>query len=374
MVSEQIRWSAKAGWSGYDAEKGKTRDLVLVFFDNDACLEPQWYEMLKQMYPNAMIAGASSSGNVLNTTISDQDAVATAITFDRSKVRCIAKKIVDYDDAETLGAALGEELLGESLRHVLILSDGLAVNGSELARGFSHILPEGITITGGLAGDGTRFGATYVIAQSPAQSGIVAAVGLYGETLRAKSGCFAGWEEFGPERIVTKSKGNVLYIIDDKPALALYKSYLGEFAVDLPGSGLRFPMSVRKDGNATPLIRTLLAVDEEAQSLTFAGDVPEGYLCRLLKTNMDLLIENAGLAAKSSKLDQSEEFLVIAVSCVGRRLVLGQLCEEEIEIIRETLGNKAVITGFYSYGELSEDGESRCSLHNQTMTLVSIYE
>jgi len=374
MVSEQIRWSAKAGWSGYDAEKGKTRDLVLVFFDNDACLEPQWYEMLKQMYPNAMIAGASSSGNVLNTTISDQDAVATAITFDRSKVRCIAKKIVDYDDAETLGAALGEELLGESLRHVLILSDGLAVNGSELARGFSHVLPEGITITGGLAGDGTRFGATYVIAQSPAQSGIVAAVGLYGETLRAKSGCFAGWEEFGPERIVTKSKGNVLYIIDDKPALALYKSYLGEFAVDLPGSGLRFPMSVRKDGNATPLIRTLLAVDEEAQSLTFAGDVPEGYLCRLLKTNMDLLIENAGLAAKSSKLDQSEEFLVIAVSCVGRRLVLGQLCEEEIEIIRETLGNKAVITGFYSYGELSEDGESRCSLHNQTMTLVSIYE
>lgn len=374
MVSEQIRWSAKAGWSGYDAEKGKTRDLVLVFFDNDACLEPQWYEMLKQMYPNAMIAGASSSGNVLNTTISDQDAVATAITFDRSKVRCIAKKIVDYDDAETLGAALGEELLGESLRHVLILSDGLAVNGSELARGFSHVLPEGITITGGLAGDGTRFSATYVIAQSPAQSGIVAAVGLYGETLRAKSGCFAGWEEFGPERIVTKSKGNVLYIIDDKPALALYKSYLGEFAVDLPGSGLRFPMSVRKDGNATPLIRTLLAVDEEAQSLTFAGDVPEGYLCRLLKTNMDLLIENAGLAAKSSKLDQSEEFLVIAVSCVGRRLVLGQLCEEEIEIIRETLGNKAVITGFYSYGELSEDGESRCSLHNQTMTLVSIYE
>lgn len=374
MVSEQLRWSTKEGWRGYDALQGSTRDLVLVFFDNEACLEPQWYETLKQMYPNAVIAGASSSGNVLNTTISDEDAVATAITFDRSTVRFVSRKVSDYDDVERLGASLGTELLGESLRHVLILSDGLAVNGSELARGFSQVLPEGVTITGGLAGDGTRFGTTYVMAQAAAQTGIVAAIGLYGETMIAKSGCFAGWDEFGPERVITHSKGNVLYTIDDKPALALYKSYLGEFAVDLPGSGLRFPMSVRKDGTATPLIRTLLAVDEETQSLTFAGDVPEGYLCRLLKTNMDLLIEHAGLAAQSSKLEQNEEFLVIAVSCVGRRLVLGQLCEEEIEIIRETLGPKAVITGFYSYGELSEVGESRCTLHNQTMTLVSIYE
>ena len=243
-----------------------------------------------------------------------------------------------------------------------------------MARGLSDVLPEGITITGGLAGDGTRFGTTYVIAQEPAQTGIVAAIGFYGDTLRAKSGCFAGWEEFGPERIITRSEANVLYSIDDQPALDLYKKYLGDFASDLPGSGLRFPMSIRKDTDSTPLIRTLLAVDEEKQSMTFAGDLPQGHLCRLLKTNMDLLIEHAGLAAEASKIEHDEEFLVIAVSCVGRRLVLGQLCEEEMEIIRETLGDNAVITGFYSYGELSEKGESRCTLHNQTMTLVSIYE
>lgn len=374
MHSEQIRWSEKDGWIGYDALQGQMRNLVLVFFDNAKCLETQWYETLSSMYPNAVIIGASSSGNVSNTTISDQDAIATAITFERSTVRLVSKKIADCSDSETLGATLGKELLGESLRHVMILSDGLSINGSELARGFSQVLHEGITITGGLAGDGTRFGTTYVMAQAPAQTGIVAAIGLYGETLQAKSGCFAGWEEFGPERVITRSKGNILYTIDDKPALALYKSYLGEFAVDLPGSGLRFPMSVRENRDAIPIIRTLLAVNEEEQSLTFAGDVPEGNLCRLLKTNMDLLIEHAGLAAEASKMDQEQEFLVVAVSCVGRRLVLGQLCEEEIEIIRETLGEKAVITGFYSYGELSELGASRCTLHNQTMTLVSIYE
>lgn len=374
MRSEQIRWKEGRGWDGYEADNGASRDLVLVFFDHPNCLNAQWYETLRGMYPNAVIAGASTSGSVLDTMISDHDAVATAITFDRSKVRCVSGRIADYGSVESLGADLGRELVDASLRHVLILSDGLAVNGSELARGFSEVLPEGITITGGLAGDGTRFNTTYVMAQGQAQTGMIAAIGFYGETLRAKSGCFAGWEEFGPERIITRSDANVLYTIDEKPALELYKSYLGEFAADLPGSGLRFPMSVRADTESTPLIRTLLAVDETSQSLTFAGDVPEGHLCRLLKTNMDLLIEHAGLAAESSKIEQNGEFLVVAVSCVGRRLVLGQLCEEELEIIRETLGDKAVITGFYSYGELSEKGESRCTLHNQTMTLVSIYE
>jgi hypothetical protein len=225
-----------------------------------------------------------------------------------------------------------------------------------------------------MAGDGTRFGTTYVVAQGQAETGIVAAIGFYGETLRAQSGCSAGWEEFGAERHITHSEGNILYTIDNKPALELYKSYLGEFAADLPGSGLRFPMSVRKNVTSFPLIRTLLAIDEEAQSLTFAGDIPNGDLCRLMKTNMDSLIEHAGLAAEASKVDHDEEFLVLLVSCVGRRLVLGQLCEEELEIIREILGEKAILTGFYSYGELSEVGESRCTLHNQTVTLVSIYE
>lgn len=374
MRSQQIRWSETSGWSGYNAIESLSSNLVLVFIDHPKSLSDEWFEELRSLFPNAVIAGVSTAGNVLDTLITDQDAVATAITFDRSSVRCVSGIVKDYVDIETLGSDLGRKLMDDSLRHVLILSDGLSVNGSGLARGFSEVLPDGVTITGGLAGDGTRFGTTYVIADAPAQTGMVSAIGFYGDTLRAKSGCFAGWDEFGPERVITQSNANVLYTIDDKPALELYKSYLGEFAVDLPGSGLRFPISVRENTESTPLIRTLLAVDEETQSLTFAGDVPQGHLCRLLKTNMDLLIEHAGLAAESSKIDQNDEFLVIAVSCVGRRLVLGQLCEEELEIIRETLGDKAIITGFYSYGELSEKGESRCTLHNQTMTLVSIYE
>jgi hypothetical protein len=374
MKSEQVQWNEKSGWGAVDQELAVSRDLVLTFFDSPLCTKAGWFEGLRALYPNAIIAGCSTSGSILGTVISDNDAVATAVTFEKSQIRLVSGSVGANSSVEQLGASLGKELLGENLKHVFILSDGLNINGSDLARGLANVLPQGINITGGLAGDGSRFGQTYVIANAPASSNVVAIIGFYGESLSSKSGCFAGWEEFGPERTITKAVGNVLYEIDGKPALELYKSYLGEFAADLPGSGLRFPISVRPDASSTPIIRTLLAVDEAQQSLTFAGDTPDGQLCRLMKTNMDSLIDNAGMAAKESYHSCDESFLVLMVSCVGRRLVLGQLCEEETEIIRDTLGDNAIMTGFYSYGELSGLGESRCSLHNQTMTLVSIYE
>jgi len=271
-------------------------------------------------------------------------------------------------------AQLGRELMGEHLKHIFILSDGLHINGSDLARGLADVLPQGVNITGGLAGDGTRFGETYVIANACAQTKAVMMIGFYGETLESKSGCFSGWEEFGPERIITKSQANHLYEIDGKPALELYKSYLGEYAKDLPSSGLRFPIAIRPDNVSTPIIRTLLAVDESTSGMIFAGDVPQGQLCRLMKTNMDLLIDNAGLAAKESSRDYTDDFLVLMVSCVGRRGGWGGGGGGGGGIIAETLGSHAIMTGFYSYGELSPLGEKRWSLHNQTKTLVSIYE
>ncbi len=374
MKSEQITWNEKNGWSGIDQACALNRDLVLVFFDHPECITGQWFMQLKTLYPNAIIAGCSTSGSIKGTIISDNDAVATAITFEKSRVRCVSGSASGADGVTILGQSLGQELLEDDLRHIFILSDGLQINGSDIARGLSTVLPEGINITGGLAGDGTRFGTTYVIANDPAQTNTVAMIGFYGETLHSKSGCFAGWEEFGAERIITRSSANIVYEIDGKPALELYKSYLGEYVSDLPGSGLRFPIAIRPNKDSTPIIRTLLAINEEEQSLTFAGDTPQGQLCRLMKTNMDSLIDHAGMAAKESYETTEGEFLTLLVSCVGRRLVLGQLCEEELEIVRESLGNNAIMCGFYSYGELSAVGESRCSLHNQTMTLVSIYE
>ena len=372
MQTTQIRWSPDTHWSSAAAEFHHA-DLVLVFADSSYFQTPACYQHLKDKFPHAHIVGCSSAGSVLGNSISDDDVVATVIRYEHGKVRMAATDVLAGADIRALAGGLMEKLKADDLRHVLVFSDGLLVNGSDLATGLNGY---GLPVTGGLAGDGTRFGKTWVMADAPARSEQIVAIGLYG-ALAVKSGCFAGWQEFGAERVVTRSNGNVVSEIDNQPALALYKKYLGDMAENLPSSGLRFPLSVRADKNDTkPIIRTLLAVDESAQSLTFAGDVPQGYLCKLMKTNLDDLIENAGMAASMAKPRQTEAAgLCLVVSCVGRRLVLGQLTEEELDVVQQKLGGQTTMTGFYSYGELAPFSDIlHCQLHNQTMTLTTIYE
>ena len=371
MQTAQIRWSDKSGWTpapGFSA----TADLVLVFADDNYFQDPACFAGLRDMFPKAHILGCSSSGSVKGVEISDLDVVATAVRLERSSVRLGTVDIEPGKGARELGMRLMDELGSKDLRHVFVLSDGLQVNGSELAQGLNQA---GVPVTGGLAGDGTRFGKTWVMADAPAKSGRIAALGFYGK-VTVKSGCFAGWKEFGAERIVTRSAGNVVYEIDGGPALDLYKKYLAEQAAELPASGLRFPLSIQANASEKPLIRTLLAVDEAAKSLTFAGDVPQGYMCKLMRTDLDSLIDSAGLAAQAAQPDsQSASGLCLVVSCVGRRLVMGQLTEEELDIVQEKLGSATAITGFYSYGELAPFSDVlQCQLHNQTMTLTTIYE
>jgi hypothetical protein len=360
-----------SGWGpipGFSA----AADLVLVFADDEYFQTAACYTELRGIFPKAHIVGCSSSGSVLGVEISDGDVVATVVRLERSTVRLATVDIDPEKGAGELGMQLMEELGATDLRHVFVLSDGMQVNGSDLAKGLNRA---GIPVTGGLAGDGTRFGKTWVMANAPAKSGRIAALGFYGAAT-VKSGCFAGWKEFGAERIVTKSTGNVVYEIDGGPALDLYKKYLADQAKDLPASGLRYPLSIQANALEKPLIRTLLAVDETAHSLTFAGDVPQGYLCKLMRTDLDSLIDSAGLAAEAAQ-PQSRDLtgLCLVVSCVGRRLVMGQLTEEELDIVQEKLGSATAITGFYSYGELAPFSDVlQCQLHNQTMTLTTVYE
>ena len=371
MQISQMHRTGKAGWGqspGYAAEA----DMVLVFADDPYFQTETCYAELRQKFPNAHIVGCSSSGSVMGVEISDGDIVATVVKLEHSKVRLVWGDMEAGRSARELGASLMTKLAGADLRHVFVLADGLQANGSDLAQGLNQA---GIPVTGGLAGDGTRFGKTWVMADGAAKSGRIAALGFYGD-VTIKSGCFAGWEEFGAERIVTRSVGNVVYEIDDEPALQLYKKYLADMAKDLPASGLRFPLSIQAHKSDKPLIRTLLAVDAAANSLTFAGDVPQGYLCKLMRTNLDSLIENAGLAAEAAHpAVPGATGLCLVVSCVGRRLVMGQLTEEELDIVQDRLGSTTAITGFYSYGELAPFTDvMRCQLHNQTMTLTTIYE
>jgi hypothetical protein len=377
MVVEQQVYRQDEGWADVaGAATGEEAQLVLAFGSRDIVAEAARFDEMRQRWPQARIAIGSTAGEIVDSEVCDNSLTATAIRFERSKVETACVSINKVPSAFAAGEALAAGLPQEGLVHVFVLSDGHQVNGSELAKGLNSRLPQAIAVTGGLAGDGTRFERTLVGLDVPPQEGGIVALGFYGADLRVGFGSEGGWLPFGPEREITRSEGNVLLELDGQSALTLYKKYLGDEAAGLPGSALKFPLCIATGGDK-PLVRTILTIDEDAQSMTFAGDMPIGARARLMHASYDALVGGANTAAEDSVRIGSvtDPDLAICVSCVGRKIVMGQRTDEEIEAIRDCVGDRAVVTGFYSYGELAPfAGFRQCELHNQTMTITLLKE
>ena len=388
MKIEQRKWTQALGWAPASAGTlARSSQLVLVFGATAVLRQPHLTAAIRNDYPAAHIFGCSTAGEICGTRVYDDSLVVTAVHFEHTQFRSVQVNLSQTPDSFQAGEWIAKRLPGsipgavtgseEKLAHVLVLSDGLKVNGSEFVAGLMKHLPEGITLTGGLAGDGARFGETLVFEGDVPEKDSIAALGLYGSRLKVGFGSLGGWDSFGPERLITKSKANVLYELDGRSALGLYKQYLGEHAKGLPATGLLFPLSIRSQPGETPVVRTILAVDEAAQSMTFAGDIPEGAYARLMKANFDRLIDGATGAARTSyqAIGSGNAELAILISCVGRKLVLKQRVEEEVEAVRDVLGASVALAGFYSYGEISPfTPGAKCELHNQTMTITALSE
>jgi hypothetical protein len=377
---ESFTYEVKSGrWSApFPTRLDSPRTLVLAFGDTGVLDAPEPLKELRRAFPTSIVAGCSGSGEIVGTTVRDEVITVTVTRFTNTTLAAASGECREAGQSFAVGESVGRRLAKPGLKAVFVLSDGLNVNGSELVRGINACLDDSVVVTGGLAGDGTRFQRTWVSFNDTVSSGMVVAIGFYGDHLQVSHGSKGGWDKFGPERIVTRSEGNVLCELDGKPALTLYKEYLGEKASGLPATGLLFPLSLRasaRDDKA--LVRTLLAVDEAKQSLTFAGDLPTGSLAQMMKADFDRLITGAASAATTARKLASVDdpnTLAIAVSCVGRRLVLGERTEEEVEAVLDVLPKGTRLTGFYSYGELSPFATGRCDLHNQTMTLTTFSE
>ncbi|NBX25520.1 MAG: hypothetical protein EBQ99_05655 [Planctomycetes bacterium] len=369
MRTATLRWTPGSGWTGGDGLRDP--QLLIVFgehvhFRTEAC-----FQELRQRFPESRIVGCSSSGNLLGGEITDGDVLAMAVKFERASVKLVSAQILANEDVAKRARELAGQLKAPDLRHVIALCDGLSVNATQLAEGLNAC---GATVTGGLAGDADRFGSTWVMADGPARQNAVALLGLYGD-IRVRNTFCTGWSEFGAERVVTRSEGKVVHEIDGQPALGLYKRYLGDLSSSLPASGMRFPLSITTRDTGHTLTRTLLAVDEAAQSLTFAGEVPQGSTCRLMRTNLDQLIASAEQASAQVKAEGAGEAICLIFNCLGRRIVLGQMAEEELEAAQRGLGDRVRFYGFYSYGELGPLGTAHvCDLHNQTMCMTTLQE
>ena len=381
MQVHTVSW-AEGRWSApLRAELDSPQSVVLCFAAPSYLEQPAPLRELRATFPRAELIGCSTAGEIHGSKVSDESIAVVILRFDHARVRVARAALSAGGDSAAGSRAAGETLAralaAPDLKGVMILSDGLLVNGSALVQGVNGVLGHQVVVTGGLAGDGSAFRRTWVLDEhGDPRPGIVSALGIYGDRVHMGHGSKGGWDPFGPERVVTRSEGNVLYELDVKPALELYKTYLGERASGLPATALLFPLTLRRGASDRRVVRTILGVDEATQSLTFAGDIEQGAHAQLMRANFDRLVQGASDAAlMTAGKGRDMPVVSIAISCVGRRLVLGERIEEETEATLDCLPKGSTQIGYYSYGEISPfvAGDA-CDLHNQTMTLTTLAE
>jgi hypothetical protein len=355
--------------------------LILLFGDTDNLSQSQIPKNLQDEFPNAKVFGCSTGTSLVNKKLSNEFISGIAMGFASSRVDYASVDIENAKDSFNLGAQLGRNLKQPDLAAVFIISDGLNVNGSDIVGGILSVLGGRVKVSGGLAGDGARFGKTILIENGQVVDNKIIAIGFYGDKIKVSHGSEGGWQEFGEEFDITKSDGNVMYELDGKNAYEVYAGFLGEQADHLPGSGLLYPLRIwHPDYPQHDIVRTLLSVDSQEGTLTFAGDVPEGWRAGLMIGNTAKLVEGAQTASQKAvsafkEINKTDPKVCLMVSCVGRRLLLGEETQDELEAVAQNLPQDTNMVGFYSYGEIAPHKLTRlCSLHNQTVTLTMLGE
>lgn len=366
------------GWHKPLPDLDSPRTLVLVFGKAESRHYQSALDELTAKYPTSLMAGCSTVAGIFDDYLMEDALVVGIIHFHTTRLTLVSREINASSESWQAGKNIAENLYAPDLKGVLILSDGLNTNGTELARGLASALPANVMVAGGLASDPMEFKHTWILHRGVPATHMVCGIGFYGEQIYFATQAKDGWRPFGPERTVTKSAGNILYEIDQQPALELYKEYLGEHAAGLPATALHFPLAIWGESKERYLVRTILGIDENTNSLIFAGDIPNNSKTQLMYGSFDNLVEGAEIAARiltENLPDTSQPVLALAISCAGRKLVMQEDTDQELEAALESFPPDSRQIGFYSFGELAPSfpGEG-CSLHNETMTITVIYE
>ena len=363
------------GVSNKELDLHKEDSLILIFGNN-----MEIFQKVVEQFNSKNILGCSSSGEIVEDQLLEEGLSVTVLEFKDTKVKTSLVHFKDYDDSYNAGVEVMKNLNAEKLKGILVFSEGLNINGSKLVEGMESLNLNNSVIGGGTAGDYLKFNETWVYYNNKKYNNAIVAVGLYGENLNISFGSASGITALGVEKKITSSSKNVLYTIDDKRALDVYKEWFKGFGIeDIEGLLLQCPIEISKNFNQEEgLVRTPIAYNEEEGSVTFTGEIPEGKFLRMMRADVEKMIEASHSAVKSSmeKLNKEKEsnVLNLMVSCAGRKALLGTETEDELieaNQITEDANSKQI--GFYSYGEFT-NVNNKSEFVNQTMTVISIEE
>ena len=318
--------------------------------------------------PNAKIIGSTTCGEISNRGSIINSTVISFSIFEQTKIET---KLVTYNESSfTTGKNLIQSFKNENndIKLLIAFSDGLNTNGEEFLKGISSINDD-LIVSGGMAGDNSKFEETFVFTQDEITSKGAVAASLHNKDLNVYTDYSFNWEKVGKKHIIEKSEKNRVYKIAGMTTVDFYKYYLGEdIGRLLPAIGIEFPLVIKRDG--LNIARAVLAKHDDG-SLSFAGNIEEGSEVQFGHGDVQMII-NKGLENVKSIIDHPIESIFI-YSCMARRALLENDINLEILPLREL----APISGFFTYGEFYHScGDEGCSnqLLNQTMTIVAISE
>ena len=340
--------------------------LIQVFWGKTSRQEiPILQQQLTTIFPSAEIIGTTTAGGVFQGTVQENNVIISATAFEKTQLKTI---FIPEENASQAAVQVAKNLaptMPENTPALLLcFLDGF-MNGDDFVKNLNESLPF-VPVAGGLAGHGLESQSTAIFNADNITSKGVVVTALYGD-INIQQQFNLNWKVIGPKFTITKSTGNIVYEIENMPALEFYKKYLGKKIVEehLLKITMNFPFIFEKNG--IEITRTPHKILEENGSLLFAGNIEQGQKVQFgIGSTNQVLTDSISQTLKFGK----QQFETIFIySCVARKLLLNDTIEQETL----PLNDLAPANGFFTYGEIAYH-EGKSVLLNQTLTYVSLSE
>ncbi len=330
-------------------------------------------------FPRSIKSGGSRGSDIYEGRLEEYALVLAVIRFEKSRLKRAEYSVTSTEDSHRAGHALGKALQHDDLRGVFLIGAGERIDEEALTLGINRSLSEKVVVTGGVTTHNYRRQTTHILSEDcQTRTDSVSAVGYYGDAIRFIASRQEGWERFGIEYKITSSRGNILYTLNHRPALEVYKNHLGKLADKLPGIAARFPLAIQSGHtHRAPKIHTIIGIDEARQALLFAQDIPAGHYAMFMKADAHRLLLGACEAARNlshAYHPPASEALNITVSSMRRKRLLLHRTDEEPKMVRHFLPSGIHQVGFYSDGTIAPTGSGQSTADRQTLVLTLIWE
>lgn len=361
-------------------QMGRPPDVVLAFVTSRHAPERALEGLWSVLPARTRLLGCSSFAEIGTDEATAGSVTVMGIAFERVEWATFKLDPEEARGSSTAaGLALGERIAGFRPKLVILLPDGLTLNGSKLVRGLQERLGPECALVGGVASEALQFVRTFELFDREVIEGGVVALALRGPVTFATS-ARAGFQPVGVTRTCTRVEDDKLILeLDGESALGLYRGFLGPDVAGRPNIGTEFPLALIEgtggdymdSDERSQVIRAVRLLDEARGALVCGGDVYEGARVRMTRaTKVDLIAAAASAAARAQHALPNAK-LVLCFDCAGRRLVLGGRYQEEIRDAFAALDPRLPKIGFYTYGEIAPVGRTNM-VHDETFTLALV--